>query len=33
MQSALVIGGGLAGLAAARRLANAGVHVTVSGSS
>jgi len=29
MQSALVIGGGLAGLAAARRLANAGVHVTV----
>ena len=29
MQSALVIGAGLAGLAAARRLANAGVHVTV----
>jgi len=29
MQSALVIGGGLAGLAAARRLANAGVLVTI----
>ena len=29
MQSVLVIGGGLAGLAAARQLANAGLHVTI----
>src|SRR5215471_16122573 len=29
MQSALVIGAGLAGLAAARQLANAGLHVTI----
>ena len=29
MQSVLVIGAGLAGLAAARRLADVGVHVTI----